>query len=974
MGGGNLLFVYLQPENKQPLKLRALSRKSLRMKYFYSLLFSVLLFMGLSPQAHAQLSDFMEPNIIRFQVVDATTKEPVPDVTATLEVRFGTSTCSSSASSDSLGRVFISNVGRNGLVKIEALGYKPFSRRFVNVGGDTLNLGIYELRPLDILLGTAVVAGKARRFVTKGDTIIYNPDAFNLPEGARLEDLLLKLPGVSRRNGQLFWNNKPLRLMMNGREGLGSNSALMNQLPVEAIDRIKTYDKGDKFEDMTGRKDGEEDQVLDIIVKPGFLDKWSAILTGRAQSRGQYLAEAHLNRLSTHTPVMALLNANNSGTSYEEWTPNGTSFSMAEFGQHLFAGIGANHSWKAKEKKQPYDHRFTFSANMKRTDKEDRTDHSAEAFLPNTNRLFSVGHTAKLPRSVKPDVNMLLEYQVDSMTTLLVSTKVEYDRQRHLNHERFARFEQNPYLLANDPLTAFANATDSEALAAGLLNRSEKFQTNHTDLFASGMYAQLSRRFKDKGYLIFFLSHDYQHNRSTTTENNDYFFYRNGAGYVNEQNILLGGGYSSTWNTGVSYKKWLGKKLLLKERYAYVNKQSNNHSDFYRLNALPGYTSGHTFTPEEMESVRSRSASWHERMLHSGHHFYTKFTYKEGAWRLEADATLKLTHERSNFQQGVVDTVAQRNYATIEPNVSLRYEFDKNNALQGSWGYTTALPTLKNTIDFLDDSNPLTIMRGNSALGRSHQQKAKLTYYAVNAARQRNVSMEISYIKDIHPQAMQTTYNPQTGAYTILPVQVKGGYTAHFTAQWDQGIGTAFQFVAQLSPNIGRDYGWLATTDRGDAPVLNTAKRFGYNSRLRFSYDGPNVRAELEGALQYAHRNNTATINENNRLYEFSFGPSFEWRLPNFQFKGVLQCFGRHGYAMHEMNRLRPYLDLRASWIFLKRKGRIELRWSDVFNRRVYIQGQSTNYGHSASIQHFNIHFFQVAFIYKIDAKGEQKK
>lgn len=942
------------------------------MNRVYSLLLTLTLYLGFSLDLQAQFNT-MNTNMVRFRVLDASTKEPLPDVTVKLVNRIGNMSTSVGGTTDSLGWAMVYNLGRSGTLELEALGYKSFSRRFVNTGGDTLNLGVYELEPLEVLLNTAVVTGKARRFITKGDTIIYNPEAFNLPEGSRLEDLLLKLPGVSLKEGQLFWNNKPLRLMMNGRSGVASNTTLMNQLPVEAIDRIKTYDKGSKLEDLAGQKDGEEDHVLDVIIKESFLDKWSGYLTARAQSRGQYEGEANLYRLSTHTPIMVLLNANNLGTSYDDWSES-MSMSMQTFGQHLFAGVGADHHWQGKKEESPYEHKIHASGYIKRTDIEDRSSRTTETFLPNTNRLFGLGQTNSLSRNVAPILNLGLEHQLNTLTTLSANAKVAYSRRRNLKHERFARFEQNPYLFADDPLTVFANATGSEATAVGLLNRSNLSETNHTDVFTSTIYGTLSRRFKDNSELLFSFTHNYQHNRSTTTENNDYFYAQNGGSYVNAQNLLLGGGHSTSWGIDVAYHKWFGKKLFWEQTYNFTNNRGDNHSDFYRLSTLPGYTSGHQFTPAELESVRSRSASWHEKTAQTGHQFSSQLTYKGNKWQMRAEAVLKFTHERSDFQQGAVDTVAKRNYATIDPKLSLRYEFDKNNSMEGTLSYTTAMPTLKNTIDFLDNSDPLTIVRGNSALGRSHQQRAELTYYTVNARQQRNLSMALSYTKDIHPFATLTNYNSQTGVYTTMPVQVRGGYLAQLSAQLDQGIGTDFQIVAEFSPNMGRDYGWLATTTASTTPTLNTAKRFGYYSNLRLSYTKARLNVDLMGKINYTYRDNSSTTNYSNRLYEFSFGPSLQWDLGKLAFRSSLSCAGRHGYAMEEMNRLRPYLNLEASYKCFKQKGRIELRWADVFNKIASIRGTSNNYERTELIQHYNTHFFQVAFIYQFDAKGDKKK
>ena len=41
------------------------------------------------------------------------------------------------------------------------------------------------------------VEGHARRFYMRGDTVVFNPEAFNMEDGERVSALLRKLPGVT---------------------------------------------------------------------------------------------------------------------------------------------------------------------------------------------------------------------------------------------------------------------------------------------------------------------------------------------------------------------------------------------------------------------------------------------------------------------------------------------------------------------------------------------------------------------------------------------------------------------------------------------------------------------------------------------------------------------------------------------------------------------------------------------------------
>ena len=60
-------------------------------------------------------------------------------------------------------------------------------------------------------LQEVVVKATKVKMVYKGDTIVFNADAFNVPEGSMLDGLIKQLPGVELKdNGEIFVNGKKM--------------------------------------------------------------------------------------------------------------------------------------------------------------------------------------------------------------------------------------------------------------------------------------------------------------------------------------------------------------------------------------------------------------------------------------------------------------------------------------------------------------------------------------------------------------------------------------------------------------------------------------------------------------------------------------------------------------------------------------------------------------------------------------------
>ena len=238
----------------------------------------------------------LRADILKGRVVDAQTGEPLNGARVEARMASGDGTSVWMLTTDTLGRFqFESHAMRRITLRAEFFGYKPTTVQLMSGASlDTVLIDDIRLQPSEVLMRELAVKGRARRFYMRGDTVVFNPQAFPVEEGQRLQDLVLQLPGVSVQDGRLLWNGKPVRLMMNGREAL-SEGMLMSQLPVEAVENIKAYERRSELEEHTGVDDGRREQVLDVTVKPRFMDRWSGETNGM--------------KLSDTDPVMFFLRA-----------------------------------------------------------------------------------------------------------------------------------------------------------------------------------------------------------------------------------------------------------------------------------------------------------------------------------------------------------------------------------------------------------------------------------------------------------------------------------------------------------------------------------------------------------------------------------------------------------------------------------------------------------------------------------------
>ena len=164
------------------------------------------------------------------------------------------------------------------------------------------------------MLKEAVITAEAPQVVVKEDTLEYNSTAYRTPEGAMLEELVKKLPGAEiDDDGNVKINGKEVKkIMVDGKEFFGGDVKTgLKNLPVNMIDKLKTYDKKSDLARVTGIDDGEEETVLDLKVKKGMNQGWFGNASVAGGTEDRYGSNLMLNRFVDNSQFSLIGSANN---------------------------------------------------------------------------------------------------------------------------------------------------------------------------------------------------------------------------------------------------------------------------------------------------------------------------------------------------------------------------------------------------------------------------------------------------------------------------------------------------------------------------------------------------------------------------------------------------------------------------------------------------------------------------------------
>lgn len=187
--------------------------------------------------------------------------------------------------------------------------------------GSPLDLGQVSMTPKSVLLDAVVVRnGNAIRI--KGDTTEFVADSFKVKEGATVEDLLKKLPGLTvNSKGEITAQGKKVdKVLVDGEEFFGDDPTIATQnLGAKTVDRVQVYDTKTEQQQMSGVTTGAEGKTINIKLKAEA--KRGAFGKAEASSNFDNLTDAKLmlNRFAGNKKLSVYGSKSNTSTGNLNW-------------------------------------------------------------------------------------------------------------------------------------------------------------------------------------------------------------------------------------------------------------------------------------------------------------------------------------------------------------------------------------------------------------------------------------------------------------------------------------------------------------------------------------------------------------------------------------------------------------------------------------------------------------------------------
>lgn len=161
---------------------------------------------------------------------------------------------------------FKGDIPRSFVIQVSYVGYETFNQRFLLVKNEDLGtIRILAGKELEeIIVEGPPVTGEQR-----GDTTVFNADAFKTRPDADAEELIRKLPGIQIEGNTIRAQGEEVqRVLVDGQRFFGNDpmTALRN-LPAEIVRNVEIYDEQSDQARLTGFDDGTRNRTINIVTK-----------------------------------------------------------------------------------------------------------------------------------------------------------------------------------------------------------------------------------------------------------------------------------------------------------------------------------------------------------------------------------------------------------------------------------------------------------------------------------------------------------------------------------------------------------------------------------------------------------------------------------------------------------------------------------------------------------------------------------
>lgn len=733
---------------------------------------------------------------------------------------------------------------------------------------NTIQIDTILLQVRDIRLSEVTITAESPELVIKEDTLEYSAAAFKVAEGAVVEDLLKRLPGMEvDTDGNI---KKPdgkqvRRVYVDGKEFFGDDPKMATKnLTADIIDKVQVIEKKSDMAILTGIDDDNEETIINITIKKGMKQGWmgnvtsglGALTQSNTDNDIRYTENLMINRFLENDQITFIANANNINNQGSNDRGNSARSGRSRSGRD---GITSSNTFGINIAKIIND-KIKFGGNIRYnySDSYREEDRFRQNILKD-----SVSYRKTLSKDRDYSNNFAfdgrLEYQMDSSTMIVVSPSISYNYSK-------------------------SNSTSFQSTMAGDADSSKVNESNSTDwLKSDGINTSLrlnaSRKLSSNGRRISMGASFSLNNSSGTGKNNseNIFFQSSNRNRFFDQKSQSNNNRSS-YGLSIGYVEPVYNNNFLDLSYDIDVNNTKNRKETYDYDKnTDDFT---TIDPEYNKSSDTRNINHNIRANFRS--VRTNYTYNIG---LMVRPTIRNSKSfikdwYSVGNDSIVNELPDRTTTNYAPRLDFTYRFSNTRELRKNlrirYNGSTTQPTVNQLDPTVNNTNPLRIRSGNPDLVPAFNHNISLNYDFNNRETQKIFTVNLTHAFTQNKIINYTTYEKNTGVEYTNPINENGSWETRGVISFSKPLNKnkKLKFSSRANLNYQNEIGYSLVEKE---TLKNISKTINAGGEINLSYSNDFFYGQLRNRLNYSKTANT--IASGKEMEYFRYGIEFNTTL-----------------------------------------------------------------------------------------------
>lgn len=735
----------------------------------------------------------------------------------------------------------------------------------------------------------------------RGDTIVYDASAFNLPDGSMLDALVRQLPGAKINDrGEIYIHGEKIDyLTLNGNDFFkGKNQVIMENLPYFTIKDLKVYHKERPQSEQNGIE-RRKDYVMDVRLKKKYVN--SSLVNGEAGAgtKDRWKARIFGLMMGDETHIATFANTNNTNENRKpgmdgSWDPASSSKGVKTTKQAGFTLEKNTNGYRTRE---------NLDVLAKWDDDNIREIDHKESFSSEGNILKN---TTSTTQNKNIDLSLTQVYAHEG--------NINFNTEFFLNYSN-----QKRYAESIDSL--FQNK---------FINLQNYYSNNNHKMFDTRLHVNLIFSLPWRHYVSLDLNGTYNTNKPDNSSTNQSIYYADLSKYKKLEYFNDNANNHYSYSAELGYNIHLPKGWSFGPSLSFTNRQDNKTQNYFAKDSLDDHLGTNSY------NYHSTEHRWQAALNVTKNINNSIFSLK---------IPVDWAKEQMYYHQSLLDTIANRSKVLFNPN--LWYSRFGKNKQTIRYSMNVEQPSFDLLMPYKNSINPLSLAINNPNL------RNRITHDLQMSTNIRNDSIDLTWwIKAdasciLHEWGNHVNYDTTTGSYTYRMDNVS-------KPNWQANLEMGLEKYLDLKKRISLDIDGTIKYDHNvdfDIAYNNTTANLslvktlvtGLNAKLNYRYEtfSAGLTGKVSGRFSRSDRTDFTSIN----AYDYQYGGKLQYTIPIIKFTIATDAtmYSRRGYGSSLMNTNDFLLNAQLTHPFAKGRIIAKLQTFDLLH-----QMKSTKYSVNA--------------------------